>query len=381
MVDTTEQELRGLVVRINQIRTSQSSNFVHLLKLSGLPNDYFRGRVMKGYDLRGCDLSSLNLEGTKFVDCLLDSDERNQTPDYEYSDQIRNKHEGFKKSETIRKDDFESFRIAIQGNDIEALNALIDAGADVNVINLDYVDNPDNNKGAFPLLLAAKQGCHECVDRLIEAEADISLSTKDGQTALMAACRYGQEAVALRLVEKNVGLDTVNKDGETALMLACQHDQEAVALKLVEKAVNLDTANLAGMTALMFACRFDQEAIALRLIEKVANLDAENEDGWTALMFACCYFQEDVALKLVEEGVGISHKDNVDQTILMFAVNSGQKGVVKALLEREVNTDDIWDADGPKFTALGLARRQGHYEIIEMLEAADALELPPYNPS
>ena len=73
MVDANEQKIRELVLKINAFRMSKSSDFMHLFELSGLPQDYFKGRTMKGYDLRACDLSSLNLEGTQFVECKTSS--------------------------------------------------------------------------------------------------------------------------------------------------------------------------------------------------------------------------------------------------------------------------------------------------------------------
>ncbi len=128
----------------------------------------------------------------------------------------------------------------------------------------------------------------------------------------------------------------------------------------------------------MFACRYNQEAVALKLVEKDANLEAQNNDKWTALMLACRHEQEAVALKLVQKGVKVNHKSNFGQTILMCAVVSEQENVVRALLDKEVDTDDIWESGEIKYTALGLARDSGHHEIIEMLEAKGALEIPPY---
>jgi hypothetical protein len=64
----------------------------------------------------------------------------------------------------------------------------------------------------------------------------------------------------------------------------------------------------------------------------------------------------------------------------MNAVDSNLKNVVRALLDKKVSTNDVWEHGEVKYTALGLARGNNFHEIIKMLEAKKALELPPICP-
>ena len=213
---------------------------------------------------------------------------------------------------------------------------------------------------------------------LVDQGSNLKAEGVGSWTALMVACRYDLEAVALKLVEKNANLEAQDENKWTALMFACRYDLEAVALKLVEKNANLEAQDSEDWTALMIACRYDQEAVALKLVEKNANLEAQNSEGWTALMFACCYDQKAVALKLVEKSANLEAQNSGGWTALMFAVFSIQKSVVRALLEKKVSTDDICEHGETICTALGLARDGGCSEIIGMLEAEGALEIPPH---
>ncbi len=232
--------------------------------------------------------------------------------------------------------------------------------------------------GWTALMLACRYDQKTVALKLVEKEANLGAQDKDGWTALMLACRYDQKTVALRLVEKEAKLNAQKKDGWTALMFACGYDQETVALTLVEKEANLNAQSKEGWTSLMLACVSDQKAVALKLVEKEANLNAQDKEGLTTLMYACRYDQETVALKLVEKNVGINCKNTVGQTILMFAVTFNLKNVVRGLLDKKVSMNDIFESDGITFTALGIARKLGRHEIIKMLEAKEALEIPPY---
>ena len=230
----------------------------------------------------------------------------------------------------------------------------------------------------YTALMLSLWGKNSTVARyLIEQGVDLNAISENGQwTALMFACCYDQEAVALELVKKDGNLTAQNNDGWTALMLACRYNQEAVVLELVKKDANLTAQNHHDSTALMLACRYDQEAVALELVKKDANLEAQDSEKWTALMFACRHGQEAVALELIKQDVKVSCKNKIGQTILMFAVFSSLKNVVRALLDKDVSTDDVWEYDGIECTALGLARDGEYHEIIEMLEAKGALEIP-----
>ena len=152
-------------------------------------------------------------------------------------------------------------------------------------------------------------------------------------------------------------------------------------MALIEKEATLEAKNDENWTALMMACRYGQEQVALALIEKEAALEAQNHQDMTALMFACQHGQEQAALALVKKGVDINCSNKLGQTTLMFAVSFNLKSVVRALLDKNVNTDDIWDYDDVRCTALGLARDSEDHEIIGMLEAKGALEIPPYDPT
>jgi ankyrin repeat protein len=97
---------------------------------------------------------------------------------------------------------------------------------------------------------AARTGDVEAIDRLIAAGADVNARDRYGQTALMLAAVRGHTAVVERLVAGGADLNHTAKYRLSALMLAAINAHTAVARALV--AAGADTT-LQGSGAPGFA--------------------------------------------------------------------------------------------------------------------------------
>jgi len=123
------------------------------------------------------------------------------------------------------------------------------------------------------------------------------------------------------------------------------------------------------------------EYLVAQNINDIDYLSAQRSDGWSALMIACQNGQEAIALQLIEAGVNMSVCNKNKQTALMLAVFSDLRQVISELIVRNVEMDSTIIVGGVQATALGIARVLERREIIDMLEAAGAKELPPYTPN
>jgi ankyrin repeat protein len=74
--------------------------------------------------------------------------------------------------------------------------------------------------GLTPLLYAARGGCLECVDALVDAGADIDLPTPEGVTALMVALDNNNNDIARRLLDRGANPHVWDVYGRTALYVA-----------------------------------------------------------------------------------------------------------------------------------------------------------------
>ena len=81
--------------------------------------------------------------------------------------------------------------LAVRGGFDEAVEALVEKGADVNGRNRD--------DGSTALMWAANNGHRSIVEYLVENGADVAIEAKDGWTAGEAARMAGHEEIANRL--------------------------------------------------------------------------------------------------------------------------------------------------------------------------------------
>jgi ankyrin repeat protein len=112
----------------------------------------------------------------------------------------------------------------------ETMQALIDAGADVNARSTiiewerQRTDEPRDKwlppGGWTPLLLAARESCVTCVDVLAAAGADLNIVDPERHTPLIVALTNGHFDVAGRLIDHGADLNMQDEVGQTALWAA-----------------------------------------------------------------------------------------------------------------------------------------------------------------
>jgi ankyrin repeat protein len=136
---------------------------------------------------------------------------------------------------------------------------------------------------------------------------------------------------------------------------------------LLESGADINARNNDGETPLMVASLLGHVDIVKLLLAKGADVDAMHKRGMTALMRASFEGHVEVVRVLVDHGADV----NVEGMIpaLSLACEMGRTKVVKLLLEKgaDVNAKDHWGN-----TALVLASKKGHGQIVELLKAHGA---------
>jgi ankyrin repeat protein len=175
----------------------------------------------------------------------------------------------------------------IKYNDIDAVKALIDAGADIN--------QQDESTGYTSLMWACEFNYTDIAKMLVEKGADINIRANDGSTALVRAAGNAPEVVQLLLL-KGADIKATPKDGIGVMIQA--------EFGILYKGFPIETLNIlldhgadvdetvtssdaiGGFTPLMFAVRDNQEEMAKLLIKKGANVNARAKSGKTPLALA-----------------------------------------------------------------------------------------------
>jgi ankyrin repeat protein len=119
--------------------------------------------------------------------------------------------------------------------------------------------------------VAVKSGDVPALEALLDAGADIDARDEHGQTALMNASRDGHTPVVRMLVERGAGLDHTAKFNLSALMLAVINGRDAIVGVLADAGADLSikgtgAPGFAGKTALDLAVGADR-VIAIALLQ------------------------------------------------------------------------------------------------------------------
>lgn len=240
------------------------------------------------------------------------------------------------------------------------MNALIDAGADVNAKNrrratalhwavadaakvrMLLIGGADINaktvEGRTPLHLAASQPAGApIVQLLVEASADVDARALVGTTPLFAAAGASVEAARL-LLDKGADPNAKSTTGATALMTGANGHPDVVAL-LIARGADVTASTRRGETALAFAASRGDLASVKLMLEKGADVNASDFRGYTPLMHAAYYDRDaaEVVRRLLAGGANI-HATGEGETAISLAAKRGDTASTRLLNEAVSNT-------------------------------------------
>ncbi len=241
---------------------------------------------------------------------------------------------------------------AVLNRDAEALQALIQRGADLNEI-------ADEHRRT-PLMLACEYASLPLVELLAKGGADINFRAGNGETAVYylltkAITNFGRGmsreikdiVKMLRLLVAG-GLDTdaaADNEGNTALNLLCQAGYLAdlnttLAEELIDAGADVNQPNQSGKTPLMsFAQRGSEMkyGIAELLLDNDADVTYADQSGNTALIYAAGNSDQMsgkrmVSLILEKDNSTLERVNNAGQTAMDVAIQQNNEAVVKQLM-------------------------------------------------
>ena len=251
------------------------------------------------------------------------------------------------------KDSITSLMIACQKGNIEAINVLLNAGADPNISDGKYgsciqhaviggsskevletiIDhgadvNAKNKHNITALMQACKRGDVEIINILLSAGADSSIADTNGATSIhYAVVGGGSKGTLQAIIDHGADVNASNKDNVTALMMACWMGNVEAINVLLNTGADLNIADgKLGITCIQLAvCKSCSKDVLEALIDHGADVNATNKDNVTALMIACQNGNMEAISILLNAGADPNISDGTCSTCIHHAIIGRQQ--------------------------------------------------------
>ena len=287
--------------------------------------------------------------------------------------------------------------LACANGNIDALNALLNAGGDPNladaygdtclhyiarnycctevlqpIISHDADVNATNNKNVTALMLACVDMNEDAINVLLNAGADPNIADDKGATCIHHAVFESCSKNVLEIIV-NHGRDVnvTNKNNRTALLLACKEGNKDIINLLLNAGADPNIIDANGATCIHYAvvegCSKDVLEI---IVNHGADVNATDKNHVTALMLACVKGNKDVINVLLNAGADPNIADGKGATCIYHAVGEGcSKDVLETIVNHgaDVNAKNKFNR-----TALLIACVKGNKDAINILLNAGA---------
>jgi len=164
---------------------------------------------------------------------------------------------------------------AVRADDLDKVNALIAAGADV------------KKGGTFgtPLHTAVARGNVDIVKALLDAGANIEAKGVGAAHPLHFAALSNQPAAATLLIQRGAKIEARNSEEMTPLMLAAVNGKVEVAEVLIDAGADLTASNKRYSVA-EYAAFIGSIPVVKLLLSKGLDVNARNKDTGATMLFA-----------------------------------------------------------------------------------------------
>ena len=245
------------------------------------------------------------------------------------------------------KDNVTALITACKKKHIDAINVLLNAGADPNIFGVDDAPcihymvlgacnteallavishgadaNATNNFGVTALMEASWKGNVEAINVLLDAGANPSTADK-GLTwlhhAVLGRCiRETMQAI----VDLGADVNATNNDGITALMTACRKGTADAINVLLSAGADLNITDCLGSTCIHYSADSDRNNGTLQvIIDHGADVNATNNYSVTALMIACWKGNVGAINVLLAAGADLNITDSDDGICIHHATD------------------------------------------------------------
>ena len=219
---------------------------------------------------------------------------------------------------------------------------------------------------------AAQEKHTDVAQLLIDAGAEIDIKNSDGRFPVHLASLSGALDIVKMLVRVGAGVCVTDNEGATCLTLASFFGHiDTVGYLVGLPEVDVNHRDSGNNTALHYSVEEKHTGVVQLLIAAGADIETKDSQGCSPLHSACDSGALDIVKMLVEAGAGVRDTtENGGGTCLTIAAVCGHTEIVRYLVG--LPEVDVNHRDSDNDTALYLARKENHTDIVQLLIAAGA---------
>jgi ankyrin repeat protein len=221
--------------------------------------------------------------------------------------------------------------LAVLRGSPEVVEAILQEDPDLNV---------QNSYGRTPLLYVAREtGDAETATRLLDAGAEINVLDRFGASPLELAAWRGFEPLVDLLLERGAELPAAGEGLNDVTVFSAQHGLARLFALAVENGTDLDMANDGGGTLLHSAAEGGSADVVGILLEEGKQIDARDRYGWTPLHYATREGHEDVVSLLLSRGASAGARTLFGDSPYNLAAATDRESMLQLLENEGVSTD------------------------------------------
>lgn len=214
------------------------------------------------------------------------------------------------------------------------------------------------------IIWASRNSHMSTVDLLLQGGIDVNATDADGNTALMFAALNNHLEILIQLLQKGAQINAVSKSGITALTQASKNGH-IKCLRLLLSRGAYARSHFRVETALIWAAQNNHYDVVDLLIQRGSVVNSViDSDGRTPIIAASLNGNTDVVRLLIQKGANVNVLSANKASSLIWASRNGHTAVVRLLLSNHAILNKA-TANGN--TALILASWNGHEDIVEVL--------------
>ena len=245
----------------------------------------------------------------------------------------------------------------------EVIQTIIDLGADVNATN---------KENFTALMFASEKGNIDAMNVLINAGADQMIEDANGYTWIHHAIHGDYKKEVLQsIIDLGADVNAANKQNFTALMFASEKGNIDAMNVLINAGADQMTEDANGDTWIHYAIHGScSKDILQSIIDLGADVNATNKQNCTALMFASEKENIDAMNVLICAGADQTIEDAYGNTWIHYALYGGcNKEVLQSIIDLGA---DVNATNKDNVASLMLASWMGNIDAINVLISAGA---------